>query len=393
MGTFLMYNSNFSLRNGEEYRLMKQLVVPYVSQLGQGANYGEGDSGTACVTALIRALTGQSISVDDVGKAAGLPAGYTATHIINTLIPMAKNYGINLKYHSGITAAKIRDELDNNRTVLLLLHYSQLPKRRRLTFQGAHCITVHGYNKDYFFYDDPDWSSGSDGENIPIAVNDLMSAVNSTGAHFATAGMALLLVDRRLPDATFHYEVDQEGRLIRVPVNVKQEQHGFDLPVADFSSPRVWPGAWYDANPYGSRYHVRPNREAYLNLPGDLNRDKDVFSIGDGVVTAAYFSEAWGNLIVIRHDPPNRAGQTVYSRYGHVNAMAVKEGDTVTRNEYIARVGAGNPNNPFAYHLHFDISLTSVLATSPGDWPGLDRNRLLRDYVDPLIFLRQHRPL
>ena len=65
-------------------------------------------------------------------------------------------------------------------------------------------------------------------------------------------------------------------------------------------------------------------------------------------------------------------------------------GQRVIRGEQIANVGNGD--GAFPYHLHFDISPTTILDTQPGHWPRLDLNNLLTNYVDPRLFVAQHRP-
>jgi hypothetical protein len=64
-------------------------------------------------------------------------------------------------------------------------------------------------------------------------------------------------------------------------------------------------------------------------------------------------------------------------------------GETVTRGQPIGTIGSHRPGEP--NHLHFDISPTAVLATNPGDWPGLTWSRIVRDYLDPLSFILAHR--
>lgn len=102
-------------------------------------------------------------------------------------------------------------------------------------------------------------------------------------------------------------------------------------------------------------------------------------------VTAPGFT-VWGNLVVIRHELPD--GQVVYSRSAHVENVLVTKGQTVYPGQHIADIG--NADGAYQYHLHYDLSPTNVLATCPWDWPGQDYARVLRDYVDPCSFIREH---
>jgi murein DD-endopeptidase MepM/ murein hydrolase activator NlpD len=80
----------------------------------------------------------------------------------------------------------------------------------------------------------------------------------------------------------------------------------------------------------------------------------------------------------------------MYSRYAHVESMIVQVGQRVRRGEQIARVG--NAFGQWAYHLHFDLSPTTILETQPEHWPGRDLNGVLGNYVDPRDFISKNRP-
>lgn len=79
----------------------------------------------------------------------------------------------------------------------------------------------------------------------------------------------------------------------------------------------------------------------------------------DGVVMLARFFGIYGNAVVIDH------GYGLMSLYGHLSAIDVKEGQTVTRGQALGRTGdtglAGGD------HLHFAILLQG-LPVSPVEW-------------------------
>jgi murein DD-endopeptidase MepM/ murein hydrolase activator NlpD len=111
-----------------------------------------------------------------------------------------------------------------------------------------------------------------------------------------------------------------------------------------------------------------------------------VYSIGPGWVSYAQrdVKGAWGNIVVIEHEVVD--GVPLFSRYGHVEGLLVDVGDRVEAGTPIAHVGNGDGR--FPYHLHFDISLTTILRSAPWHWPGWDRAAVVRHYVDPLLWLR-----
>ena len=80
----------------------------------------------------------------------------------------------------------------------------------------------------------------------------------------------------------------------------------------------------------------------------------------------------------------------LYGRYAHVEDMRVTVGDRVVRGQQICKVGNGE--GIFAYHLHFDLSPTSILASQSWHCSKLNRDNLLANYIDPLDFIRKNRP-
>jgi murein DD-endopeptidase MepM/ murein hydrolase activator NlpD len=173
---------------------------------------------------------------------------------------------------------------------------------------------------------------------------------------------------------------------------------GFDSPVgteAERRAGQVWPGQWLDASPFARLYFVGTPSESYhtgadLNLPRDADARSPVYAVASGVITFANRLPVWGNVIIIRHDPLATSGKVVYSRYGHVDNMTVKVGDRVKRGQQISLVGSGFGR--FAYHLHYDISPTTILVNRPEHWPGTNLNDLLANYVDPRQFILANRP-
>ncbi len=172
---------------------------------------------------------------------------------------------------------------------------------------------------------------------------------------------------------------------------------GYDSPVgtqADRASSKVWPGQWLDASPFAHLYFVGTPSEAYhtgadLNLPSDADAHTPVYASASGVVTFAARLPTWGNVIIIKHDPL-ASGKVMYSRSAHVESMVVEVGQRVQRGQQIASVG--NAFGQWAYHLHFDLSPTTILETKPEHWPAMDLNNLLANYVDPREFIEKNRP-
>ncbi len=173
---------------------------------------------------------------------------------------------------------------------------------------------------------------------------------------------------------------------------------GFDVPMGTATerrSTKVWPGKWVDASPFAKLYFVGTPSQAYhtgadLNLPADADAHTPVYAPASGIVTFAARLPTWGNVIIIKHDPLKPGGTSVYSRLAHSENMIVTPGQRVTRGQQISHVG--NAFGVYAYHLHFDISPTTILETNPENWPAKDLSFLLKNYVDPKLFILANRP-
>lgn len=173
---------------------------------------------------------------------------------------------------------------------------------------------------------------------------------------------------------------------------------GFDPPVGtieDRRSREVWGGKWLDASPFGRLYFIGSPKEAYhtgadLNLPGDADAHTTVHAAANGIVTFANTLSTWGNVVIIRHDPIRRGNRVMYGRYAHLDSMVVEPGQRVRRGDPIGIIG--DAFGRYAYHLHFDLSPTTILENNPAHWPGKDRATLLSNYVDPKEFIEANRP-
>ncbi|TEW50266.1 peptidoglycan DD-metalloendopeptidase family protein [Psychromonas algicola] len=72
-----------------------------------------------------------------------------------------------------------------------------------------------------------------------------------------------------------------------------------------------------------------------------------VYSVGDGVVTSAYYHPAAGNYIVIKH------GRKYTSRFLHLSKILVRKGQRVEMGQLIGR--SGNTGRSTGPHLHYEF--------------------------------------
>jgi len=170
----------------------------------------------------------------------------------------------------------------------------------------------------------------------------------------------------------------------------------FQAPVGTIqerASGRIWPGSWSDATGFLTLYEIGIHTGADLNMPADQDAHTGVYAIGEGTVTYAQRypdPKVWGNIVVVDHGLVD--GKPLFSRYAHVENLCVAAGQQVKMGEQLASVG--NAFGLFAYHLHFDISNTTVLKDRPWNWPAGTKNpdpALVRaQYVDPQQWLLDH---
>lgn len=169
----------------------------------------------------------------------------------------------------------------------------------------------------------------------------------------------------------------------------------YDQPVgtqAERDAVTCWAGAWFDASGFGaaSASYKRLTGDwhtgADLNLPNWADAGAKVYASADGEVVFAGIASGWqGRIIVVKHD------DGMWTRYAHLSATRFVAGQQVQRGDILALIGDYTPlNSGSGDHLHFDVARID-LGAKPGDWPGADLTRLLRDYVDPREWINTHR--
>ena len=114
------------------------------------------------------------------------------------------------------------------------------------------------------------------------------------------------------------------------------------------STPSIWPAHGWLTGAFGGR------SDPFTGEPGfhqgiDISTDKGqpVYAAADGTVDSAAVADDYGNLIVLKHD------FGLATRYGHLDAFAVKTGQQVSRGDVIGYVGSSGRST--GAHLHYEI--------------------------------------
>jgi murein DD-endopeptidase MepM/ murein hydrolase activator NlpD len=121
------------------------------------------------------------------------------------------------------------------------------------------------------------------------------------------------------------------------PVDPLQQEIQFKRPIKG----RITSG-------FGMRLHPLEHTEKVhqgIDLAGEIG--DPVKAASSGRVTFAGVQRVYGNIIIIQHS------ENLSSAYGHLSAMNVEVGESVTSGQIIGEVGmSGNSTGP---HLHFEI--------------------------------------
>jgi Peptidase family M23 len=94
-------------------------------------------------------------------------------------------------------------------------------------------------------------------------------------------------------------------------------------------------------------------------------------SSASGVVVRSYFSNTYGNVVIIDHGISNINNDHVYTLYAHGSSCIVKQGDVVNEGDNV--IFSGNTGNSTGPHLHYEIIKTSESPFNGSFFKGLDK--------------------
>ncbi|MFA6836813.1 MAG: M23 family metallopeptidase [Fibrobacteraceae bacterium] len=117
--------------------------------------------------------------------------------------------------------------------------------------------------------------------------------------------------------------------------------------------PSVSPTAGRYASPFGPRIHPVTGEIGKMHFGIDIanGRWTPVYATADGVIAIARRSESFGNFIEIDH------GNGYLTKFGHLQAFAVKPGQFVKRYQLLGYMG--NTGLSAGPHLHYEVWYSS----------------------------------
>lgn len=184
--------------------------------------------------------------------------------------------------------------------------------------------------------------------SVQNSMDKLPAVVKSRAMGGPTADTALALVTPGLssPENTFGLLKDLlsglEDRLQSVRSNVDKRNQ------LAKATPSIWPTHGWLSSSAGNRTDPFTGEKDFH--PGlDISADKGdpVYATADGTIVNAAASGNYGNLVVIDH------GYGLETRYGHLSAFKVKQGQAVKRGDLIGLVGA--TGRATGAHLHYEV--------------------------------------
>ena len=184
--------------------------------------------------------------------------------------------------------------------------------------------------------------------SLQNSMDRLPTVVKNRAMGGPTASAALTTVTPGLasPENTFSVLKDLlqglESRLQTVRSNVDKRN---SLAAA---TPSIWPTHGWLSSSMGNRADPLTGEKDFH--PGlDISADKGdpVYATADGKVSSAAMAGNYGNLVVIDH------GFGIETRYGHLSAFKVHDGQVVKRGDLLGLVGMTGRTT--GAHLHYEV--------------------------------------
>ncbi|MSO61301.1 MAG: M23 family metallopeptidase [Acidobacteria bacterium] len=180
------------------------------------------------------------------------------------------------------------------------------------------------------------------------SMDKLPTVVKNRAMGGPSAGVALTSVTPGLasPENTFSVLKDLlqglESRLQTVRSNVDKRN---SLAAA---TPSIWPTHGWLSSSMGNRADpFTGEKDFHPGLDISADTGDPVYATADGKITTAAMAGNYGNLVVIDH------GYGIETRYGHLSAFKVREGQAVKRGDLIGLVGA--TGRATSSHLHYEV--------------------------------------
>jgi len=119
------------------------------------------------------------------------------------------------------------------------------------------------------------------------------------------------------------------------------------------STPSTWPCRGWITSSFGYRYDpYTGDRTMHKGIDIANQVGTPVSTPADGQVISVEYNPQYGKIIQIDH------GNSILTRYAHLNEISVSEGEKVIRGQKIGKLGnSGRSTGP---HLHYEIEVNGI---------------------------------
>ena len=146
------------------FKPVSLLPVPYLSQIGDGAEKHKNDCGAACAVMLLRAYTNTTMTSDQFYALFNIQGDPYLS--VPTLRDAMGKLGVLTGFKAGLTMADLFNTLATGKPVILLIRYKTL-EDAGLTerhYEGPHFAVGVGMDSKYIYLHDPLYTRVLDGE-------------------------------------------------------------------------------------------------------------------------------------------------------------------------------------------------------------------------------------
>jgi len=194
--------------------LSTTLLVPFLSQWGDGADVRKGDCGPASVAGIVHYATNHRPMVDQVAVSCGQPSAGEGSQYTGhaQLRQGAARYGIALETRSPYTEEYdrlrlsielLKQQIDRGKPSITLVHYGVLRNKTNdragiianqdQTYGRGHWFLVVGYTDNMIIVNDPDFwderASDGDHRHIPLDAFEAALATKAPGCSVGYQGL------------------------------------------------------------------------------------------------------------------------------------------------------------------------------------------------------------
>lgn len=153
------------------------LPIPYVSQLGPGADKYSGDCGGACSTMILRGYNPASDMTPDKFMSQSGKGTHDFLSIADIQNGLARN-GVQTDYRANMQSGDLFSYLVQQKPMVMLVNYGVLVNAgttERKDFKGPHFFLAVGMDNKYVYVHDP-YCTGINGEARPYPYQLVMDA-------------------------------------------------------------------------------------------------------------------------------------------------------------------------------------------------------------------------